>query len=545
MPAGGAGGGCLRDAPTDPAVRLDRLQHSSIGAKRPTPTMATGTRNELTGLLGIAPEETLKAEDGSLFLAMKGLGPTPPSGRLLRGLTPWLDGQDAHHVFLLTERKWREPWSGTETVQSYQELVHWERGADGGRYRGTAWKGTALKMQDLVQAFRMEPHSLVDYAARRVNGAVISNREPLRLRVHYVPKPWGREGWYTGIEKRGVSCVQSGTGSTELPYAVGMFPAPLLSTEDREPILLKTLEPHPDEVFGDLYLEVHDKKWETYVVLEVDPGAWPDGVGNLRAGLAPQRIEAYRAEHGDGWSAALTRDLRERIGEYEAVRNEIDGLLETALRGDGEDPAEPVLPARHAALLAELPSGLREREAAARKVVESYLGSIPMRVGDVVSLPPGVLHSLQHGVKVVEFQTPTYERLIAMFGQKVRTQAHWDTARALEWMEKAEFSLASPEPLEAGPSCRAERAVGYPEFTVDRLELEPGGEHQERTGDGYHLLFIVGGQGRMFDSGGGEEPLVHEDALLVPLSMGAYTVRAVGKEPLVWLKAVPTPLKSQ
>ncbi|MCZ6554306.1 MAG: hypothetical protein O7A67_10960 [SAR324 cluster bacterium] len=503
--------------------------------------MATGTRNELTGLLGIAPEETLKAEDGSLFLAMKGLGPTPPSGRLLRGLTPWLDGQDAHHVFLLTERKWREPWSGTETVQSYQELVHWERGADGGRYRGTAWKGTALKMEDLVQAFRMEPHSLVDYAARRVNGAVISNREPLRLRVHYVPKPWGREGWYTGIEKRGVSCVQSGTGSTELPYAVGMFPAPLLSTEEREPILLKTLEPHPDEVFGDLYLEVHDKKWETYVVLEVDPGAWPDGVGNLRAGLAPQRIEAYRAEHGDGWSAALTRDLRERIGEYEAVRNEIDGLLETALRGDGEDPAQPVLPARHAALLAELPSGLREREAAARNVVESYLGSIPMRVGDVVSLPPGVLHSLQHGVKVVEFQTPTYERLIAMFAQRVITQSQWDTERALERMEKTPYVPAAPVPQIGENGYSVERAVTYPEFMVDRVRLEAMRSAGQDTGGGYRLLFVVEGMGQLTLPGGSSHTLVKQDALILPATMGPFEVAAGASGPLVYLDARPNP----
>ena len=112
--------------------------------------MAQTGSSQLNALLGNAPAETLRGADGSLFLAMRDLGPRPPSGRLLRGLTPWLDGQGVQSVFLLAERKWREPWNDAKPVQVYQELVHWRRDGDGGAYRGAAWRGVAFKLEELV-----------------------------------------------------------------------------------------------------------------------------------------------------------------------------------------------------------------------------------------------------------------------------------------------------------------------------------------------------------------------------------------------------------
>jgi hypothetical protein len=35
-------------------------------------------------------------------------------------------------------------------------------------------------------------------------------------------------------------------------------------------ILLKTLNPVADDVIGDLYYEMHEEKWEVYVVTEID-----------------------------------------------------------------------------------------------------------------------------------------------------------------------------------------------------------------------------------------------------------------------------------
>jgi hypothetical protein len=501
--------------------------------------MAQSSSSQLTSLLGNAPAETKRGADGSLFLAMGDLGPNPPSGRLLRGLTPWLDSQGVRSVFLFAERKWREPWS--ETVQGYQELVHWLRDAQGGAYRGAAWRGSKLKQEELAEVFQREPSALIDYAARQAGAAVISNREPMRLGVQHIPKPWGREGWYTGIEKRGLSRVVSATGQTDLPYALGMFPWPLLrEQEGRAPILLKTLEPHPDEVLGDLYLEVHEKKWETYVVLEVDGQAWPEGVGCLRAGLDPGQVERYQAQHGERWRDAIVRELRQRIGAYEQARRTIDGILDARLRERGEDPAQPVPPALQRELLAALPASPREQERRARAEVEAMLGRIPLRVGDAVALPPGVLHSLQHGVKVVEFQTPSYERMIAMFTQKVLTQSHWDTERALARMDKAPFALTPPTPVLDEEGLVVERIVSYPEFTVDRVRLASGRLRAMESEDRYRLVFVAQGSGRIRLADGGELPLAKEDALLLPATLGAFEIGGANGSPLVYLDAVPT-----
>jgi quercetin dioxygenase-like cupin family protein len=502
--------------------------------------MATGAPIPWNDLLGNAPSGVHRGPDGSLFLCMRELGGSPASGRLLRGLTPWLDSQGAQSVFLFAERRWREPWSEAKTPQPYQELVHWARDAGGGTYRGAAWLGTPLNWNELVPVFEREPASLVEYTARRTGAAVVSNIEPLRLGVHYVPKPWGREGWYTGIEKRGLSRVTSSTGETALPYALGMFPWPLLRQHERTPILLKTLEPHPDEVLGDMYLEVHQEKWETYAVLDVDPLAWPDGVGFLRAGLDPGRIERFRDRHGEAWREALTRELRERVRAYEQVRNAIDAILEDQLRREGADPAQPVAPRHYRELLGNVPTPLREQERRRRLDVDECLGRVPLRVGDVVALPPGVLHSLQHGIKVVEFQTATYERLIALFTQKVLTQSHWDTDRALERMEKSAYVPPVPVPVLAEEGITAERVVSYPEFTVDRVRLERGRAFGQETADRYRLLFAVEGNARLRLPGGLERPLAKEDALLIPATLGRFEVATPASADFVYLLATPT-----
>lgn len=496
-------------------------------------------KSDLKRLLADAPAETFQGPHHSLLMVMRELGPSPSTGRLLRGLTPWLDTHGAHDVYLFTERKWREPWQDKGGVVAYQELVHWQRGPGGGKYRGAVWKNGVLAVDDVVHAFQLDPPSVVDYAARRMEAAVISSREPLHLEVHHEEKPWGREGWYTGIEQRGVSGVRSSSGSTELPYALGMFPVPLMGERVRAPILLKTLEPFPDEVYGDLYLEVHEEKWETYVVLEVHPGAWRDGVGELLAGLDPACIGRYRASHGDHWPDALTADMGARLEDYERVRREIDTRLDQLLRDRGEDPGLPAGPSLQRELRRHLPAPMAEKEARMRREVEAFLGKTPLRVGDVVALPPGVIHSLRHGIRVVEFQTPTYERLIAMFAQKVLTQSHWDSRSALARMEKAPYSFSPPGRQKMQGGCLVERAVSYPEFVVDRLRLEPDRTRQEPVQDAYHLLFVVEGAGRMVLPDGTSRPLVQDDAMIVPLQMGTYSMTTSRSAPLAWLKAVP------
>lgn len=495
-----------------------------------------------TGLRATPPTFAVKGPHDSILLEMTGLGRNPPSGRLLRGLTPYLDEQDARHVFLFTERKRREPWSRQpDKLVAYQEIVHWERRPDGGIYRGVCAPGRTLSRDEIVQAFEYEPLALVEWAARRMEAAVISNRDPLALDVCYIPKPWGREGWYTGIEKRGVSRVRSPSGTTALPYALGMFPVPIAGEDEEPPILVKTLEPLPDPVYGDLYLEVHREKWETYVVLDVDRSAWPDGVGSLCAGLQPEVMESYRAHHGSDWEEHIGAELAQAIQEYEQVRRRLDDLLDEALRERGDNPQEPVPPEVHRELAAELPAELQREEEARRAKVESFLGQVPLQAGDVVTLPPGVLHSLRHGVNVIEFQTPTYERLIAMFAQKVLTQPHWDVREAVALMEKAPYEPPRLEVLEEEDGLLVERIVDFPQFVVDRVRLELNHKLEARTEghNQYQVLFVTEGKGELILSDNRTYPLAPQAAYLLPATLGPFVINALSAKGLVYLRTTP------
>ncbi|MDH4224712.1 MAG: hypothetical protein OEW12_03595, partial [Deltaproteobacteria bacterium] len=478
--------------------------------------------NNLVQLLDDIPAETIRGPGNSLLLVMEGLGASPSNFRLLRGLTPWLDTQEAGHVFLLTRRRRREPWRKQSDLVEYHELIHWDPSR--GIYRGTCWKGEPIPQDELAQAFKIEPLGLVEYAARRVRAAVVSNAEPMRLAIHHVEKPWGREGWYTGIENRGVSHVESATGKSELPYVLGMFPEPIIGESTAQPILIKILEPNPVKGLGDLYLEVHTEKWESYIVMGVDKKAWPGGVGYLRAGLDKNTIGRFRRTHGEKWEKPLVVELKAKIGAYEKIRRAIDALnpdsmpldsgpREVFAKGSGSPPSVGLVappsgksvssPSEgHGAAppsvggglsspagggvgvpppgdgkskpKSEVPRELLEQELHLRQEVESFLGMIPLKEGDVATLPAGVLHSLLHGVKVIEFQTPTYERLIAMFGQEVKTQPHWDTDKALDIMRKEPYTPGPPELLESAPGIKRERVVDFPEFIVDRLTLKAG-----------------------------------------------------------------------
>ncbi len=259
--------------------------------------------------------------------------------------------------------------------------------------------------------------------------------EPVKLLPVHIPKPWGQEIWYTGMEARGESQVATAEGALSLSAYLELDRARLLA--DAPLLLLKVLDPDAGEVVGDLYFEVHEEKQEVYVVTHVDETAWPDGVGKIRFGMNQTRRaqsandEAFRAEY----LAA--------VKAYEAVRRDIDERVAT--------PAADTLAA----------------EATLRGEMEAFSAMRNLIVGDVVRVPTWTPHSLQHGVRVVEFQTPTYERYIVSFAQKVLTQDHWDTEHAV-----ARMHLETPEPeVFESIAPGIERIARFSDFNVWRAAL--------------------------------------------------------------------------
>tara|TARA_B100000809_G_scaffold265571_1_gene324822 strand:- start:77 stop:1477 length:1401 start_codon:yes stop_codon:yes gene_type:complete len=296
--------------------------------------------------------------------------------------------------------------------------------------------------------------------------AWINLSRPLCLKPIAIAKPWGQEIWYTGIEARGQSLVEATIGglTTPLPWLLSLAPQRFVGGMEKALCLLKVLDPLPDEVYGDLYFEMHEQKREVYVVTHVDQTAWPDKRGAIRFGFN----QALREELGD---EAFKLAYFEAVKAYELVRREIDIRFDRQREQAGFGLKEPLNAQTLKSWHGLLPITLQERELMLRRVMESFTAMKPLQLGDVVKVPCFTPHALQHGVRTVEFQTPVYERKILSFGQKVLTQSHWDTERALQLM-----SLQKPESeplplIDEKDGCCIEQVVRFDDFEVLRVTL--------------------------------------------------------------------------
>ena len=441
-------------------------------------------------------------------------------------------------VFQLSSYTHPEPWRESGQGRRYQSLTEWRRDENGFHaVRGCVWQ-EERSLEDLKQWLLQAADGGLEFVARQVGAVVVHPDQPLKFQRLDIPKPWGFEGWYTGVEQRGVVQVAEANGRTELPHALSLFPEQLHGSHPSQLVLLKTLNPVPQEVLGDLYLELHEQKWEVNVVTEVDREAWPDGVGIVKAGPHPDKVRQFQETHGAAWKDTFRQQFREAIGHYETVRREIDAQLDATKQSRGLDPNAPLQPEQIQQLLDTVPEETAAQEKTLRLEVEGFIGDCRVRVGDIVSFPTFNLHSLRHGIRVVEFQTPHYERRIAFFGQKVLTQGHWDTDRALEVMDLAPYQPPPPQLVRDEAGVRVEQFVDFPGFTAQRITLAPGQSCEWNTGTDYHLWISVNGTAN-FDGNPDATALSAEEALMMPVARGAYSVRNPGSEPLILLLARP------
>lgn len=316
-----------------------------------------------------------------------------------------------------------------------QARQSWERGTGPSRITTSIQTHASTTLEVAYEFFQ-------DNGATRLRAQLGSTDIALDEAVALVPvaiaKPWGQELWYTGIEARGESRVQGTPGSIPLSHYLALAPQQICAATP--PLLLKTLDPSPEPVLGDLYLEAHESKQELYLVTHVDRSAWPDGVGAIRLGVN----QNLRRQYAD--DEAFRAAFLEAVGAYERVRRAIDQGAEHYER--------------------------TEREA--RQTMDQFTNLAPLRVGDVVNVPPWVPHSLQHGVRVAELQTPTYERLIIAFAQRVLTQPHWDSQRAIQGLQ-----LDPPPPATRRRTAPGiEQIANCADFTAWRVEVAPGASVQ-------------------------------------------------------------------
>ena len=306
-----------------------------------------------------------------------------------------------------------------------------------------------------IELSATDPDSLLDAAAEKLALMPIELNAPLPLEPVFIAKPWGQEIWYSGIESRGVST----THNVPIAWILDIF-GHFLGCNSA-PVLLKILDPFPDENLGDLYFELHEEKTEVYIVTYVDRAAWPDGMGKIRYGFDHQLITSYGSKE-----AFLTAYLN-AVENYEVIRREIDGLLRALKQEKGIDGDTPLKPRQLKTLLEGIPEPLSVQEQERRDDMNQFTQLVDITEGDVLTVEPFVPHSLQHGVRVIEFQTPHYERHILSFGQEVITQTHWDTRTALDRVIIEQVERRPPVARHADKDIIAD----FDAFQVERMTL--------------------------------------------------------------------------
>lgn len=354
---------------------------------------------------------------------------------------------------------------------------------------------------------RLAPQQQYALWVRRHQLLSYSPGSPIPLLPLCIKKPWGEEIWYTGVERRGV-CHFGGEGATvPIPWLRAALPCEFAGATAKPLLLLKILAPSAVPVQGDLYFELHESKREAYVVTRIDPQAWPDGVGYIRYGFNPQQRAAYDSDE------AFKEAYLAAVLAYREQRQKLDDMAEQGACVAAQDL-------------------LQERSL--RQQMERFTQLRPLREGDVVQVPPLLPHALQHGVRTVEFQSPSYERKIISFAQKVLTQDEWDTEEAVPRMLLEPPPLAAPRVPAAPDEVAIEGLVGFPDFDVLRVRVQPGASWKFETRDSYRLLIVIDGALELCGALYGPE-----QALLLPQSWSGALAAPEAASGLVFLLAKP------
>lgn len=343
-----------------------------------------------------------------------------------------------------------------------------------------------------------------EYLLRQYQLPEFDHEQPLQLLPEIISKPWGREIWYSGIEQRGVCQFSQQQGGVPIPWLQAVVPGAVAGPPDEPLLLLKILDPLPEPERGDLYFELHQHKREVYLVTHVDSSAWPDGVGRIRYGFNRELLAQSRDE------AEFRAAYLAAVQAYESVRKALDGL-----------PA------------GQLPTaGDRQQEQDLREQMHSFTHQEPVAVGDVITVPSLLPHSLQHGVRVIEVQTPVYERKILSFGQRVLTQDHWDTSEVIGKMRlyPPPAQQFSSEP--SGPGVGVETIAGFPDFSVSRVKVESGANWRLVCTGSPVLAMVVSGVLRV-----GGADYSEEQAILLPGNWSGELLAGHAVQPLVLLVA--------
>jgi quercetin dioxygenase-like cupin family protein len=323
--------------------------------------------------------------------------------------------------------------------------------------------------------------------ARSSDAHIFNNEKGFMLQPVVIPKPWGQEIWFTGIEKRGVSKGGPSVKPVPLPFLLYLYPYSTPDIQITQPILVKILDTLPQDSIGDLYYELHTEKKEAYIVTNISKSSWPKQKGEMHLGFSEDKISQYTSEKDFLYA------FKQAIHKYKQVRDSIDSLFDKKKAKEGIAPQESADAKRLQSWMKKLPADLLDKEQILRKEMDSFKGKKQLCTGDVVNIPTHVPHSLRHGIKVLEFQTPHYERMIISFYGKVLTQNSWDTDTALSETTPSLVRKKLSEINNEIKSSNAQRIIDFPDFYVEKITITKESPLDIKTDDTYKIVYVLEG----------------------------------------------------
>lgn len=167
-------------------------------------------------------------------------------------------------------------------------------------------------------------------------------------------------------------------------------------------------------------------------------------------------------------------------------------------------------------------------QAMEEETFEEILRAVPAEKGGAAFVPGGRVHAIDKGCLILEIQQNSNTTYRVYDWGRVGNdgnprEMHVDKALQVIDFEDAEYPACNP--VETAPNVRNICTSDF--FVLEELTLD-GELTQHADGSSFHALFSSEGSFAISYADGAEESVAKGESVLIPASMGAYSLRAEG-----------------
>jgi mannose-6-phosphate isomerase class I len=183
--------------------------------------------------------------------------------------------------------------------------------------------------------------------------------------------------------------------------------------------------------------------------------------------------------------------------------------------------------------------------------IERHVQTFPARAHQLFLIPAGTPHGSGEGNVVLEISATPYLYSLRFYDwlreDRAGRQRPVHVAHAFDNLDVGRSGEAvardlvqQPRTVRSGEDWHEDVIGRLPEmfFEVRRIELTPDAAVDDDTNHRFHLINVVEGDGIALETSGGHHyVLAYAETLTVPAAVGAYRVRALGADPVRYVKA--------